>query len=41
MSKNGALAVKQEVTVTIHNGNAAPGESAAVNYVMLNPFLEP
>jgi hypothetical protein len=34
-------AVKPEVTFTIHNGNAADGEAAAVNYVMLNPFLEP
>ena len=34
-------AVKPEVTITIHNENAANGEAAAVNYVMLNPFLEP
>ena len=34
-------AVKREVTVTIHNANPVEGESSAVNYVMLNPFLEP
>ncbi|MBP5640706.1 MAG: hypothetical protein J6X55_14595 [Victivallales bacterium] len=33
-------ALKPEVTITIHNGNAPEGEAAAVNYVMLNPFLE-
>ncbi|MBP5639763.1 MAG: hypothetical protein J6X55_09815 [Victivallales bacterium] len=33
-------AVKPEVTITIHNANAPDGEAAAVNYVMLNPFLE-
>ncbi len=32
-------ATKPEISVTIHNGKAAKGETAAVNYVMLNPFL--
>ncbi|MBP5638543.1 MAG: hypothetical protein J6X55_03630 [Victivallales bacterium] len=34
-------AAKPEITITIHNENAPDGEAAAVNYVMLNPFLEP
>ena len=34
-------AVKPEITITIDNRQAAIGEAAAINYVMLNPFLAP
>ncbi|MBP5639695.1 MAG: hypothetical protein J6X55_09470 [Victivallales bacterium] len=34
-------AVKPEITITIDNRQAADGEAAAINYVMLNPFLAP
>ena len=32
-------ATKPEITITINNKSAVKGETVAVNYVMLNPFL--